>query len=132
MSATATIRVGSATEIEQGCGNVFEDLGYPREIAEVMQAKGCMTMAIRDEIDRRGITQARAAELMNLAQSDVSSIVNGYVARFTLDRLFAAMLRFGMSFELTVSPPEAEAGFLIVDIPWENGERRRTFHVDPK
>ncbi|MDP2321053.1 MAG: XRE family transcriptional regulator [Acidobacteriota bacterium] len=56
-----------------GSGNVFEDLGHPRP-AEAL-AKAELARKIAEVIAKRRLTQAAAAELLNLDQPKVSALV---------------------------------------------------------
>ena len=67
-----------------GSGNVFEDLAPasrrgPRE-AELARKIAAL-------ITKSGLTQAAAAELLNIDQPKVSALVRGRLAGFSLDRL---------------------------------------------
>ncbi len=68
-----------------GSGNVFEDLGQARP-AEAL-AKAELARKITELITKRRLTQAAAAELLNVDQPKVSALVRGRLAGFSLDRL---------------------------------------------
>ncbi|MCX7326505.1 MAG: helix-turn-helix transcriptional regulator [Hyphomicrobiales bacterium] len=70
---------------EVSSGNVFADLGFDNPEEELLKAK--LAREIRVIIKRQRLTQAKAAELMGVKQPDVSAIVTGRTAKFTLDRL---------------------------------------------
>ena len=59
---------------------MFEDFGYPRP-AEAL-AKAELARKIAELIAKRRLTQAAAAELLNVDQPKVSSLVRGRLAGF--------------------------------------------------
>lgn len=97
-------------------GSIFDDveLNFPpdhRIKAELV-----------DEIGRRmatdGLTQAKAAARMGIAQPDLSSILRGKFRGFTVDRLTGMLGKLGYGVDIILRPPMA-------------GEALRTVHVSP-
>ena len=64
----------SSIPVREGSGNVFEDLGVP-ESAEAL-AKSEIAARIAGVIERRGLTQSKAASLLEVSQADVSDLVS--------------------------------------------------------
>jgi len=64
-----------------GSGNVFADLGHPRP-AEAL-AKAELARKIGAIIERRGLTQAAAAEVIEVDQPKVSALIFGRLAGFS-------------------------------------------------
>ena len=92
-----------------GSGNVFEDLGYPRP-AEAL-AKAELARKIGALIAKRGLTQAAAAEVLQVDQPKVSALVRGRLAGFSLDRLVRFLVLLGSDVEIVGShAPERRAG----------------------
>lgn len=98
--------------VERGSGNVFEDLGLPNP--EERLAKAQLSRLIAKEIERRGITQAQAAATLECAQPDVSNIVRGNVAKFSIERLARFLTMLGQNVEIHVSPAEEAEGRILV------------------
>jgi len=61
-----------------GGSNVFEDLGHPRP-AEAL-AKAELARKIGGIIERRGLTQAAAAAILEVDQPKVSALIRGRLA----------------------------------------------------
>ena len=102
------------SEISEGSGNVFDDLGLsnPRE----RQAKAQIAVHIANLIESAGWKQVEAAEKMGLKQPDISNIINGRLKGFTLDRLFDCLDSLGQKVEIEISPraePKDEQRFLV-------------------
>ena len=85
-----------------GSGNVFEDLGHSRP-AEAL-AKVELARKIAELIDKRRLTQAAAAALLNVDQPKVSALVRGRLAGFSLDRLVRFLVLLGSDVEIVVKP----------------------------
>lgn len=91
-----------------GSGNVFADLGHPRP-AEAL-AKAELARKIGAIIERRGLTQAAAAEVLDVDQPKVSALIRGRLAGFSLDRLVRFLVLLGSDVEIVVTPRSRAAG----------------------
>ena len=95
-----------------GSGNVFEDLGYPRP-AEAL-AKAELARKIGALIAKRGLTQAAAAEVLEVDQPKVSALVRGRLAGFSLDRRVRFIALLGSDVEDVVTPRTRARGLASV------------------
>lgn len=86
--------------ITQSKGNVFADLGF--DDPEEEQLKAQLVREIRDMLSARGLTQAKAAELLALKQPDVSALINGRTMKFSLERLLRCIRRLDGEVTLVV------------------------------
>lgn len=91
-----------------GSGNAFADLGHPRP-AEAL-AKAELARKIGTTIERRGLTQAAAAALLEIDQPKVSALTRGRLAGFSLDRLVRFLVLLGSDVEIVVKPRARAAG----------------------
>lgn len=95
-----------------GTDNVLADLGFPD--AEELTAKVILSRKINDIIERRGLTQVEAAELLGISQPKVSAIRNYKLRGISLERLLQALTALGQHVEITVtsstkaSPPRID------------------------
>ena len=80
---------------EVGSGNVFADPGYPRP--EEALAKAELAHRISTIIERRRLTQAEAADILDVDQPKVSAVAlrRGKLAGFSLDRLVRFLVLLG-------------------------------------
>ena len=92
-------------EVTIGSGNVFEDLGFPD--AEERLAKSQIVVAIADIMDRRKLTQAKAAELMGIDQPKVSHLLRGRYEGFSIHRMLDFLARLGRDVDIRIGPPKA-------------------------
>lgn len=85
---------------EIGSGNVFADLGLPHP--EERLAKAELAQKIITAIERRGLTQAEAAKLLEVDQPKISALKRGRLAGFSLDRLVRFLVLLGNDVEIVV------------------------------
>lgn len=91
--------------VTRGSGNVFADLHLESPDEELLKAQ--LAIRIRVLIDDQGLTQAKAAKILKIAQPDVSALVNGRISGFSLERLFSFVRRLGDDVEITIKHPKA-------------------------
>jgi predicted XRE-type DNA-binding protein len=72
-------------QVHNRSGNIFKDMGMLD--AEERLAKAELARTIRKAIRERGLTHAEAAEILGAAQADVSDLIRGRLARFSMERL---------------------------------------------
>ena len=68
-------RVVRGITVEEGSGNVYTDLGY--RDSESMLVKAQLAAKIAEILQRRALTQVRAAEILGLTQPKVSDLLKG-------------------------------------------------------
>jgi len=102
--------------VEESSGNVFADLGLPDP--EERLAKSDLAIAIAREIESRGLTQAEAAELLGVAQPDISNLRRGRLAGYSIERLTRLLNALGQDVEIRIRPARAgkERGHLRVAV----------------
>jgi predicted XRE-type DNA-binding protein len=83
-------------EIQRSCGNPFVDLGFSAEEAAILQMRADLMGQVRKVIQRRRLTQAKAAELLGVSQSRVSDLVRGKWEKFSLEMLITLATRAGI------------------------------------
>ncbi len=96
------------TRIIRGSGNIFADLDLPKAEDELFKAR--LVAVIRELIEREGINQRAAAARMHIAQPDVSRLVRGRLAGFSLERLLGFVRALGgdVKIEIKVKTPEGK------------------------
>jgi predicted XRE-type DNA-binding protein len=83
-----------------GSGNVFADLRYARP--EEAAAKAELAHKITKIIERRKLTQAEAANVLEVDQPKVSALKRGKLSGFSLDRLVRFLVLLGSDVEIVV------------------------------
>jgi predicted XRE-type DNA-binding protein len=92
------------TVVKQSSGNVFADLRLPNPREAL--AKAQLAQRISDAIAARGLTQAKAAELLGLDQPKISALVRGKLGGFSTDRLFRLLNDLGQEIEIAIRPAQ--------------------------
>jgi len=82
-------------KVTKSSGNVFVDLGFSREEAEVLAMRAELMARLRTLISERGWTQQEAAKRLGVSQSRVSDLVRGKWEKFSLDMLITLAARAG-------------------------------------
>ena len=92
--------MGTKKDYVIGSGNVFADLGYARP--EEAAAKAELAHKIAKIIERRKLTQAEAANVLEVDQPKVSALKRGKLSGFSLDRLVRFLILLGSDVEIVV------------------------------
>ncbi|WP_313679868.1 helix-turn-helix domain-containing protein [Corynebacterium stationis] len=72
--------------------------------AENLKVRAEFMLAIRDEISKRGWSQADAVAHLWLTQPRVSALLNGKISQFRLDALANIGAKIGVRAEVVVDP----------------------------
>ena len=86
------------TEVVQGSGNVFADLGLPNPEQELMKAR--LTLQIARVIKDRGLTQTEAAKILGIQQPHVSALARNRAGSFSIGRLMEFLTALGQDVEI--------------------------------
>jgi predicted XRE-type DNA-binding protein len=95
-------------KVKEGSGNVFADLGFPNPQREQIKAR--LTLQIYRLIKDRGLTQAKAGEILGIRQPHVSGLMRGMSGNFSVERLMDFLTALGQDVEITVRPTRREHG----------------------
>jgi predicted XRE-type DNA-binding protein len=90
-------------KVTRSGGNVFRDLGFPPEKAEHLLVRADLMIRLEKELGSRGLTQARAAELLGVTQPRVSDLLRGRVDLFSADALIDMLARLGIRVRIVAS-----------------------------
>ena len=91
--------------VERSSGNVFEDIGLAQSAELLVKSEIAARIALI--IEKRGLTQAKAAEILGIDQPSVSDLVRGRLRGFSSDRLF----RFLNSSHASLQDDDVPDGF---------------------
>jgi predicted XRE-type DNA-binding protein len=92
--------MSEAITIEQGSGNVFADLGYPN--AEEALTKARLAQRIAEIIEKKRLTQVRAAQLLGIDQPKVSKLRRGQLREFSTERLLRFLTALDQDVEIVI------------------------------
>jgi predicted XRE-type DNA-binding protein len=95
-------RVLRGIAVEEGSGNPYADLDYPD--SESMLVKAQLVAKIAEIIQRRALTQTRAAETLGLTQPKVSALLKGRFRGISEHRLLECLTRLGRDVHIVIKP----------------------------
>ena len=87
----------------KGNENVFVDCGFPPAEAENLRIRAKMMMALSGYIQKRKITQSRAARIMGVSQPRISDLMRGKIGLFTIDTLVNMVAAAGLKVDVDVT-----------------------------
>ena len=82
--------------------SVWDAIEDTPETAENMKLRSAMMRALKDHIDRAGMSQAQAAKLLGVTQPRVSDLMRGKINLFGLDALVNMAAAAGLHVEIRV------------------------------
>ena len=90
-----------AIKFEEGSGNVFADLGLRNP--DQLLARAQIGFHVFNILEARKLKQREIAEVLGIAQPDVSHLMNGHFSRFTTDKLLDFLKRLDRKVRIEVS-----------------------------
>ena len=93
----------------ESAGNVFADLNLPK--AGDLLVKAELVARIVQEIERRRLTQSRAAALLGIDQPKISALKQGKLSGFSIERLLRFLLLLGRDVEISVKEKPRSRAF---------------------
>ena len=88
-------------KVEQSSGNVFADLGRVDADEALLKARLAQQLAVL--IEKRGLTQLQAAQLLDVDQPKVSKLLKGRLREFSTDRLLRFLRALDQDVEIVVN-----------------------------
>jgi predicted XRE-type DNA-binding protein len=83
-------------------GSVFDDLGFDAIEVSNLKIRAALMLAIEQELDKKKLTQAKAAKLLGVAQPRISDIKRGKIQLFTIDVLVNMLAKLGKPVSLII------------------------------
>lgn len=93
---------------QAGSGNIFADLGLPNPEQELLKAR--LTLKIYKIVKARGLTQAKAGEILGIKQPHVSALMRNRGGSFSVGRLMEFLTALGQDVQITVKPTRKATG----------------------
>ncbi len=88
-------------KFEEGSGNVFADLDL--KDADQLLARAQIGLHVFKILKQQKLKQREIAEVLGIAQPDVSHLMNGHFSRFTTDKLLDFLKRLHRKVTIEVS-----------------------------
>ena len=89
--------------------SIWDAIEDTPQAAASMKARSILLMELATVIQKRGMTQAEAAELFGVTQPRISDLTRGKINLFSLDMLMNMASTAGMSPVVKLSKPKALA-----------------------
>ncbi|MHB8839966.1 MAG: helix-turn-helix domain-containing protein [Gemmatimonadaceae bacterium] len=89
-----------AMRMQRSSGNVFTDLGFPREEAAHLLIRADLMIQLKKLIEERGLTQKAAAAALGVTQPRISDLVRGRINLFSIDALVEMLAHLGVAVTL--------------------------------
>ncbi len=77
-------------------GDIFDNLGVSRSEASDLRMRADLLDAILRVVDRRKLTQKQLAVILDDHQPNMSDLMNGKIAKFSIDKLVRYADRLGI------------------------------------
>lgn len=74
--------------------------------AENMKLRSILMMAVRDHIEREGLSQTQAAKLFRVTQPRISDLVRGKIDLFSIDMLVNMASAAGLHIDMRIARAE--------------------------
>lgn len=102
-------------KFEESSGNIFADLGL--EDSDELFTRAKIGFHVFKILKDRNLKQREIASLLNIAQPEVSHLMNGHFNRFTTDKLLDFLKRLDQKVTIQISKhrpgePFQEVGFV--------------------
>lgn len=88
--------------VTRSSGNVFRDLGFPRDEAEHLLIRADLLLQLQKTIAGRGLKQAAAAKILRVSQPRVSDLLRGRLHLFSTDTVIEMLIRLGVRVRFVV------------------------------
>jgi predicted XRE-type DNA-binding protein len=96
-----TTKRRKSIKVEVGSGNVFADLGL--KDADQLMGRSQIGFHVFKILEEKKLKQREIANILGIAQSDVSHLMNGHFSRFTTDKLLDFLKRLDRKVTIEVS-----------------------------
>ena len=92
-----------STRVRRSRDNVFRSLGFDPDESENLRIRADLMIELSELIQRKGWTQAQAADVMGVTQPRISDLVRGKIDRFSIDTLIGMLGSAGVKVQITTS-----------------------------
>ncbi len=98
------MRTKGKLKVTPSTGNVFRDLGFSAVESEHLLVRADLLLELQKTLAGRGLTQVRAAELLQVTQPRVSDLLRGRIDLFSTDSLIDLLARLGVRVRFVLKP----------------------------
>jgi len=95
------------TEITRGSANIFADIGVADAETHLLKAK--LVQRLGSLIETAGLTQAEAAQRMDMSQPDLSKLLSGKFRPVSIERLMRCLVALGQNVTIDIGPSKGKS-----------------------
>ncbi len=99
-------------DIEASSGNVYADVDVYD--AEQMQLKAQLALVISEILQRKGLTQQQAAQVLGMTQPKLSNLLRGQFRGISEAKMLECLVKLGRDVEIVVGEESRPQGQLRV------------------
>jgi predicted XRE-type DNA-binding protein len=89
-------------KITKSSGNVYRDIGFSEEESQDLIIRSKLMLELSKRIDTLGLTQARAANELGVAQPRISDLMRGKISLFSTEMLIGMLAKLGGEVSVSV------------------------------
>ncbi len=114
-------------DIEESCGNVFEDIGFDKETSARLTYKSGLVGSLHRAFVASGLNQSDFGKLVGIPQPRLSKLFNGKIDGVSAEKLFDAVARLGghVTIRIDEAPTPALAGNIDMELVIDQDNRPR-------
>jgi len=90
--------------------NVWDAIEDTPAQVENMRLRASLMLALRDHIEREGLSQSQAAKLLAVTQPRISDLIRGKIDLFAIDTLVNMLASAGLGVEMRIGTAPTERG----------------------
>ena len=90
-------------QIIESCGNVFTDLGFPADEAEIYALRSELMNQLERVLLQRGWTVDEVAKRLNIGVKRASELLSGMWQNFSLEMLITLAARIGLKAKMELT-----------------------------
>jgi predicted XRE-type DNA-binding protein len=115
--------------ITRSSGNVFQDLGLPDSVG--LMAKAQLTQKLARIIERRKLSQAQVAKLLEIDQPKISMLLRGRFDGFSIERLMRLLTALEQNVKIVVTPARLKETKSVTLVAKERYDLERSVNHAP-
>ena len=108
--------MGEEIKVRQSSGNIFADLGFSEEEAKEELLKAQLGAEIFRILEHRKLTQTKAAQILEVKQSEISRLKSGKFSYYSVERLMRFLERLNCEVSIHIAWPESEGVQKVIAI----------------
>ena len=89
-------------KMTKSSGNVYRDIGFSEEESQDLIIRSKLMRELKKRIEQVGLTQVKAAELLQVTQPRISDLSRGKISLFSTETLIGMLAKLGGQVSVSV------------------------------